>query len=100
MAEPKPPMRLAVLLSGVGTTLQNFLDRIADGRLQASVRVVISSRADALGLWRAEQANIRTDVVVRKECASVEAFSERIFESCRQAEADLVLMAGFLQLIR
>lgn len=100
MSQPKPPIRLAVLLSGAGTTLQNLLDRIADGRLHAAVHLVVANRLDALGLWRAEQSGIRTAVVVRKEFASVEEFSARIFEACRQAEADLVLMAGFLQLIR
>lgn len=100
MSQPKPPIRLAVLLSGAGTTLQNFLDRIADGRLDASVCLVVASRADALGLWRAEQVGIRTATFVRKQFPSVEEFSAAIFEACRQAEADLVLMAGFLQLIR
>jgi phosphoribosylglycinamide formyltransferase-1 len=100
MNQSKPPIRLAVLLSGAGTTLQNLLDRIAGGRLHAAVHLVVASRPDALGLWRAEQSGIRTAVAVRKEFASVEEFSARIFEACRQAEADLVLMAGFLQLVR
>ena len=42
--------RLAVLLSGSGRTLQNLLDRTADGRLPGSVAGVLSDRADALGL--------------------------------------------------
>ena len=50
---PKEPIRLAVLLSGGGTTLQNLLDRIADGRLAARVVQVISNRPDAYGLERA-----------------------------------------------
>src|SRR5437764_752572 len=94
------PIRLAVLLSGGGTTLQNLLDRIADGRLPAHVVLVVSSRADAFGLQRAEHAGVRTAVVDRKQCASREEFSERIFGLCREAGADLVCLAGFLQLIR
>ncbi len=99
MTQPNSPIRLAVLLSGSGTTLQNLLDRIAAGRLQASVRLVVSNRVDAMGLWRAEKAGIPTAVVVRKDHPSVESFSEAIFAACRRAEADLVLLAGFLQLI-
>jgi formyltetrahydrofolate-dependent phosphoribosylglycinamide formyltransferase len=93
-------IRLAVFLSGSGTTLQNFIDRIADGRLRARITVVVSSKADVLGLERAKKAGIPTAIVERKKCASVEEFSEKLFGHCRQAEAELVCMAGFLQLIR
>jgi phosphoribosylglycinamide formyltransferase 1 len=94
------PIKLAVLLSGSGTTLQNLLDRIADGRLAAQVVQVVASRPDAFGLVRAQKAGIPTAVVQRRECASVEEFSDRIFAHCRAAGAELVCMAGFLQLIR
>jgi formyltetrahydrofolate-dependent phosphoribosylglycinamide formyltransferase len=95
-----PSVRLAVLISGSGTTLQNLLDRIADGRLQAQIVLVISNRIDALGLTRAEQAGIPTAIVLARDYASREEFSQRIFDLCRQAGVDLVCLAGFLQLIR
>jgi phosphoribosylglycinamide formyltransferase-1 len=94
------PIRLAVLLSGGGTTLQNLLDRIADGRLRARVVLVVSNRSDAFGLTRAEGAGIPTAVVSRKEHPSHETFSRQIFALCRQARADLVCLAGFLQLLQ
>jgi phosphoribosylglycinamide formyltransferase 1 len=94
------PIRLAVLLSGGGTTLQNLLDRSADGRLPARVVLTIASRADAFGLRRAEAAGVPTAVVERKQYASREEFSDRIFQQCREAGADLVCLAGFLQLIQ
>jgi phosphoribosylglycinamide formyltransferase-1 len=93
-------IRQAVLLSAGGTTLQNFLDRIADGRLVADMAIVISNNAEAYGLERARRAKIPTAVVDRKEAGSREEFSRRIFAHCRQARADLVCMAGFLQLIQ
>src|SRR5436305_1299026 len=93
------PPRLAVLLSGGGTTLQNLLDRIADGRLRARVVGVVSSKADAFGLTRAEHAGLPTAVVERKKFPTVEEFSRRIFDFCRKAQADIVCMAGFLQLL-
>ena len=92
-------IRLAILLSGGGTTLQNLIDRIADGRLPARIVLVVSNHADAYGLFRAEEAGITTAVVDRKECNSREDFSRRIFDQVRQAKADLVCMAGFLQLL-
>jgi phosphoribosylglycinamide formyltransferase-1 len=95
----QPPIRLAVLLSRAGTSLQNILNRIADGRLNAEVVAVISNNANAFGLERAKGAKIPAYVVDRKETGSLAEFSERIFTHCRQAQADLVCLAGFLQLI-
>jgi phosphoribosylglycinamide formyltransferase-1 len=93
------PLRLAVLLSGGGTTLQNLLDRIAAGTLRAEVAVVVANKADAFGLMRARQAGIPAFVVERKACPSREEFSACIFAHCRQANVDLVCLAGFLQLL-
>jgi formyltetrahydrofolate-dependent phosphoribosylglycinamide formyltransferase len=94
------PIRLAVLLSAGGTTLQNLLDRIGDARLKAQIALVVSNHADAFGLVRAENAGVPTAVVDRNECGSREEFSQRIFDLCRQAKVDLVCLAGFLQLLR
>jgi formyltetrahydrofolate-dependent phosphoribosylglycinamide formyltransferase len=94
------PIRLAILLSAGGTTLQNLLDRIAAKTLDAEIVLVISNNTDAYGLQRAAKANIATMAVNRKEAGSREEFSRRIFDACRTAHADLVCMAGFLQLIQ
>jgi phosphoribosylglycinamide formyltransferase-1 len=97
---PASPIRCAILLSGGGTTLQNLLDRSADGRLAAKIVLVVSSKADAFGLERARQAGVPTLVVNRKEAGSLGEFSQRIFAACRDARVDLVCLAGFLQLIK
>jgi phosphoribosylglycinamide formyltransferase-1 len=94
------PIRLAVLLSGSGTTLQNLLDRTRDGRLPAEVVLVVSSKVDAFGLERARRAGMCSVVVNRKEAGTLEDFSERIFAACRAARVDLVCLGGFLQLIQ
>jgi formyltetrahydrofolate-dependent phosphoribosylglycinamide formyltransferase len=88
-----------VLLSGGGTTLQNLLDRGAAGRLPAEVVLVVANRHDAFGLERARRAGIPAAVVERSECASRDEFGRRIFDLCRGARADLVCLAGFLQLL-
>src|SRR5437879_3180211 len=93
------PIRLAVLLTGGGTTLQNIIDRIADSRLRAQIAVVISNREEAFGLVRAETVGIPTFVAERKKFSSRDEFSNAIFDRCREAKADLVCMAGFLQLL-
>jgi formyltetrahydrofolate-dependent phosphoribosylglycinamide formyltransferase len=92
-------MRLAVLISGSGRTLDNLLEWIAAGRLAASVETVVSSRADVRGVRIAERAGIPVAVLPRAGPA-VEAWSDEIFAACRAARADLVVMAGFLHLVR
>jgi formyltetrahydrofolate-dependent phosphoribosylglycinamide formyltransferase len=92
-------IRLAVLVSAGGTSLQNLIDRVHDRRLNAEIGVVVSSNADVHALERARRANIPTAVVSRKEAGSRAEFSRRIFDRCREARARLVCMAGFLQLI-
>src|SRR5207237_1142184 len=98
--QPMPaPLRLAVLLSGGGRTLQTLLDRCADGRLPATVVLVISNKADAFGLTRAEQAGVPTAVIERKAFPDREAFSAAVFDCCRDAVVDLVCLGGYLQLL-
>jgi phosphoribosylglycinamide formyltransferase-1 len=99
MADATRSPRLAVLLSGGGTTLQNLLDRCADSRLHAEIVQVVASNATAFGLERARRAGVPAAVVDRKQAGSREEFSRRLFELCRQARADLVCLAGFLQLV-
>jgi phosphoribosylglycinamide formyltransferase 1 len=89
------PIRLAVLLSGSGTTLQNLLERIRNGQ----VVLVISNRADAYGLTRASQAGIEACVISRQKQPSAEAFGQAVFDRCRLANIDLVCLAGFLQFL-
>ncbi len=93
-------IRMAVFLSGSGSTLQNLLDRIADGRLNAQVALVVSNHEEAFGLIRSENANIPTAVVKRKSFATREEFSRRLFDLCREHRVELVCLAGFLQLIQ
>lgn len=93
-------LRAAVLLSGSGRTLQNFLDLRARGALDLDVPLVIGSRPDAFGLERARRAGLPWLVVRRKDFPSDEAFSEVVFRAADQARVDLVLLAGWLCRLR
>jgi formyltetrahydrofolate-dependent phosphoribosylglycinamide formyltransferase len=94
-----PDLRLAVLLSGNGTTLQNLIDRIVDGRLSARIVLVVANHVEAFGLTRAERAGIPTAVVERKKCTSRQEFSQLIFDACREEQTEVACMAGFMQLL-
>jgi formyltetrahydrofolate-dependent phosphoribosylglycinamide formyltransferase len=92
-------LKLAVLLSGGGTTFQNLLDHIDAGTLDAQVMLVVSSRRDAYGLVRAEKAGIPALTVARKDHASMSAVNEAIWSAIRGHQADLVVLAGFMSLL-
>lgn len=96
MSAPDKPLRLAVLLSGSGTTLQNFIDQAAEDELPGRVVLVISSRADAFGLERARRAGLPTAVVPRRDFGSLAEFTADLFAKIEAARADLVLLAGFM----
>lgn len=94
------PIRLGVLISGGGTTLVNFVDQIAAGRLDAEIPLVVASSPDCRGVARARDAGLKCEVVPRKQFASTKDFSEAVFNLCREHHVDLVTFAGFLSLLQ
>ncbi len=90
------PLRLAVLLSGSGRTLQNLVERLRDRGLPVSVELVVSSRARAYGLERARRLGIDTAVLRRKDKPEVASYSRALIELLESRKIDLALMAGFL----
>jgi formyltetrahydrofolate-dependent phosphoribosylglycinamide formyltransferase len=93
------PLRLAVLVSGSGTTLQNLIDEIAAGRLSAEISLVVGSRPGLKGLDRAVAAGIPQLSVDRRAFSSAAEFSRAVFEPIENAQVDLICMAGWLCLL-
>ena len=91
-------LRLAVLLSGSGRTLENLLDWIAAGRLTATIETVVSSRGDVRGVQIAEKPGIPV-TILPPQGQTLADWSAKIFAACRLAKPDLVVMAGFLHLV-
>jgi len=96
--QKNPPIRLAVLISGGGRTLKNFIDLSAAGKLPVDIRLVLSSTSRAAGLRHARDAGIDTQVFLRNQFATDIAYGQALFDACRQANVDYVAMAGFLKL--
>jgi phosphoribosylglycinamide formyltransferase 1 len=90
---------LGVLISGRGSNLQALIDAIGEGRLQATIGVVISNRADAAGLERARAAGIRAVVIEHRGFPSREAFEAAVVAELRTAGVRLVCLAGFMRLV-
>jgi phosphoribosylglycinamide formyltransferase-1 len=89
-------LRLVALISGGGTTLQNLIDRIAAGTLDAEIVGVVSSRGDAFGVERARRAGIPVTVVGRKADSG---FAVSVWDAVRSYDPDLTLFAGWLHLL-
>lgn len=93
--------RLAVLLSGTGSTMVNLHEHIERGEVPAEIAVVVSSRKKVLGLERAAERGLTTRVLTRKRFRRDGAFdelaySEALAELLAPFEPDLLVMAGFM----
>ena len=95
---PIPRLRLAVLVSGSGRTLNNLLEWISSGRLQAQIGVVVASRANVRGVTIATGAGIPVRILPPAGAPRIE-WSKQVFAACRPSQPDLVVMAGFLHLL-
>ena len=96
---PEPlgrPIRLGVLVSGGGSNLANLLKCRDGGLLRAEFPLVIASRSDCGGLQIARNAGIKAEVILRKSFKDTGEFSTRIFTLLREAQVDLVVLAGYL----
>jgi formyltetrahydrofolate-dependent phosphoribosylglycinamide formyltransferase len=97
---PAIPLKIAILVSGSGRTLQNLIDLQRSGKLDVDIRLVIASRPNLGGTDKAIAAGLPHAVVNTKDFPSIEAFSDRIFQLCDDSDAELVVLAGWLSLLR
>src|SRR5262249_1265069 len=91
-------LKLAVLLSGSGRTLENVQQAILTGRLSARVVVVVSSKSEAYGLVRARQHGLDAVAVPRQDYPDLQAFNDAMNAVLARYPVDLVVLAGFLSL--
>lgn len=91
------PFRIAVMISGAGSSLQNLIDRIRNGSLPGvEIVVVISSRSEVAGVQVAAAAGLPVDVIRVKDASSVDNFSQQIILTLDVYSPDLVVQAGWL----
>ena len=89
-------LRVAVLLSGSGTSLENLFEQIEAGRLPAEVVCVIASKKSAFGLERAARRGVPAIAIPRRDHPDVARFNDAIHETLARFEPDLVCLLGFL----
>jgi phosphoribosylglycinamide formyltransferase-1 len=92
------PLRVGVLLSGSGTSLENLLEHIDAGAVDARVVVVVSSKEDAYGLERARTRGIPAVAVPRKKYPDGKEFNDQLHAALAPYDLDFVALLGFLSL--
>jgi phosphoribosylglycinamide formyltransferase-1 len=95
MVEPAGKLRLAVLLSGSGTSLENLFEQI-DADLPAEVVCVLSSKKSAFGLQRAEKRGVPAIAIPRRDYPDANTFNDALHEALSPFDPDLVCLLGFL----
>ena len=91
-------LKVGVLLSGSGTNFQAIIDAAAQG-LPVEVVQVVSSRPDAYGITRAQEANIPVLVMNRDKYADPAAADAQIVDVLKAAGAEYVVMAGYMRMV-
>ncbi|MBR0446996.1 MAG: phosphoribosylglycinamide formyltransferase [Clostridia bacterium] len=92
--------RIAVLVSGGGTNLQALIDAQGRGEIvSGEIALVISNKADAYALTRAEAAGIPAVVITKAACGSQEDFEEALLAQLAACDIDLIVLAGFMSIL-
>lgn len=89
---------VVVLISGSGSNLQALIDSLGEDN-PVQIRAVVSNRAEALGLQRAEAAGIATHVVQHRDFADRESFDAALMEIIDAYQPQLVVLAGFMRIL-
>jgi len=90
---------IVILISGSGTNLQAIIDAVKQGRINASIAAVISNRADARGLQRAQRESITTAVIDQSKYSDRIAYDEALIAEIDKYNPDLVVLAGFMRIL-
>ena len=92
--------RIAVFVSGGGTNLQALIDAQKSGIIESGeIVLVISNSAGAYALERAARSGIKSEVVLKKELGSQEAFEARLVEILEENQIDMIVLAGFMSIL-
>jgi len=89
-------LRLAVLLSGEGTTFENLVRERDAGRLPVEFAVVVSSRPGVGGLERARRAGVPARLVERRAFGDDKSFNDALHAVLDEYRPGLIALAGFL----
>src|SRR5215470_16251913 len=90
-------MRIGVLASHEGTTLQALLDAVAQRRITACVAIVISNNRDSGALRRAQASGVPAVRLSSATHPDAEELDRAILDALTNAQVDVVLLAGYMK---
>jgi phosphoribosylglycinamide formyltransferase-1 len=99
MQKPHSTPRIGVLISGSGSNLQAIIDHQKLHSNLYEIALVISNKADAFGLVRAENANIPTMVIDHTQYNDREAFDAKLQQTLEEAKIEFIVLAGFMRIL-
>ena len=91
--------RTVILISGSGTNLQSFIDKVGAGELDLELCLVFSNRPDAFGLERATKAGIPTACIEHGDFPDRESFDRAVAAVIDDCRPDLIVLAGFMRIL-
>ncbi len=95
-ARDQTQLRIGVLLSGEGTSLENLAECIDGGGVPAEIVVVVASKSGSGGLERARSRGIPAVAVPRTQHPDVGTFNDALHAVLEEHGADFVALLGFL----
>ena len=91
--------KIAVLVSGGGTTLQALIDAQGTVLNSGKIALVVSNARGAYALERAAKAGIATETVIKKDCGGQEGFETRLMEVLDANGIEVIILAGFMTIL-
>ena len=94
-----PKKNICILISGNGSNLQAIIDSCNDKSINGKIEIVVSNKADAFGLVRASNSNIKTAVIEANQSDSREQYDMKIANYIEENKIDIIVLAGFMRIL-
>ncbi|MFC4699301.1 phosphoribosylglycinamide formyltransferase [Glaciecola siphonariae] len=91
--------RIVILVSGNGSNAQAIIDQCEQGKINGEVVAVVSNKASAFALKRAQAHHIEAVCIPHQDFVSREAFDAFLLHKVQEFRPDLVVLAGFMRIL-
>ena len=98
-AKPEQAPKIVILISGSGSNMAAVADQLKAEAVFADIAAVISNKADAGGLQKAQERGLHTEVLSHKDFATRESYDQALINLIDSFEPDLIVLAGFMRVL-
>ncbi len=95
----RPPLRIAVFISGTGSNLQALINAQHMGHLNIEIVTVICNNPDAGGIRIAQQALLPIHIIHHRDFDNRTDFEHQIMQTLARYKIDLIVLAGFMRIL-